>query len=184
MSKVLVVYHSGYGHTKVVAEHVAKGAEAQVVAISAEGEITDAEWAALDAADAIIFGTPTYMGNVSWQFKKFADATSKIWFTRGWQDKVFGGFTNSASPNGDKQVTLITLQTLASQHGGIWVSLGMPPSNTLEATADDPNNLGGSVGLLARSPANAGVDGVQKGDLITAEHYGKRVADIAARLKA
>ncbi|WP_346343763.1 flavodoxin family protein [Gluconobacter cerinus] len=130
MSKVLVVYHSGYGHTKVVAEHVAQGAQAQLVAISADGEITEAEWAALDDADAIIFGTPTYMGNVSWQFKKFADATSKIWFTRGWQDKVFGGFTNSASPNGDKQVTLITLQTLASQHGGIWVSLGIPPSNT------------------------------------------------------
>ncbi|OAG74729.1 flavodoxin [Gluconobacter japonicus] len=184
MSKVLVVYHSGYGHTKVVAEHVAKGAQAELVAISAEGDITDADWTALDAADAIIFGTPTYMGNVSWQFKKFADATSKIWFTRGWQDKVFGGFTNSASPSGDKQVTLIALQTLASQHGGIWVSLGMLPSNTLEATADDPNNLGGSVGLLARSPANAGVDGVQKGDLTTAEHYGKRVADIAARLKA
>lgn len=184
MSKVLVVYHSGYGHTKVVAEHVAQGAQAQLVAISADGEITEAEWAALDDADAIIFGTPTYMGNVSWQFKKFADATSKIWFTRGWQDKVFGGFTNSASPNGDKQVTLITLQTLASQHGGIWVSLGISPSNTLEATGDDPNNLGGSVGLLARAPANAGVDGVQKGDLLTAERYGRRVADIAARLKA
>jgi multimeric flavodoxin WrbA len=45
--------------------------------------------------------------------------------SRGWQDKVFAGFTNSASLNGDKQVTLIQLQTLASQHGGIWVSLGL-----------------------------------------------------------
>ncbi|AOX80185.1 hypothetical protein KAB04_00730 [Acinetobacter baumannii] len=65
---------------------------------------------------------------VAWQFKKFADATSKVWFTRGWQDKVFAGFTNSASLNGDKQVTLIQLQTLASQHGGIWVSLGLLPA--------------------------------------------------------
>ena len=64
------------------------------------------------------------------------------------------------------------------------MSLGIPPSNTLEATGDDPNNLGGSVGLLARAPANAGIDGVQKGDLLTAERYGRRVADIAARLKA
>lgn len=183
MSRVVVVYHSGYGHTKTVAEKIAQGAEAQLIAIDANGDITEDDWTALSAADAIIMGAPTYMGNVSWQFKKFADATSKVWFVRGWQDKVFGGFTNSASPNGDKQVALITLQTLASQHGGIWVSLGVPPSNTKAATSDDPNNLGGSVGLLARSPADAAPDEVHKGDLVTAERYGKRVAEIAARLK-
>ncbi len=184
MSKSIVVYHSGYGHTKVVAEHVAKGAAAALVAISAEGEISEEEWQALDAADAIIFGSPTYMGNVSWQFKKFADATSKAWFTRKWQDKVFGGFTNSASPSGDKQVTLIALQTLASQHGGIWVSLGLPPANLKASTVAEVNNLGGSVGVLARSPSDASVDEVHSGDLQTALLYGERVASIAAKLKA
>ncbi|MFT9016079.1 MAG: flavodoxin family protein [Acetobacter sp.] len=182
MTKVAVIFHSGYGHTRVVAEHVARGAQAQLVAIDANGDITDADWQTLNDADAIIFGTPTYMGNVSWQFKKFADATSKIWFGGGWANKVFGGFTNSASPNGDKQVALITLQTLASQHGGIWVSLGLPPSNTKAATADDVNNLGGSVGLLTRAPADASVEEVHKGDLKTAELYGKRVAEVAAKL--
>jgi multimeric flavodoxin WrbA len=182
MARTVVVYHSGYGHTKVVAEHVARGAQGTLVAIDAEGNLTEDEWALVNEADAIIFGTPTYMGNVSWQFKKFADATSKAWFTRAWQDKVFGGFTNSASPNGDKQVAMITLQTLASQHGGIWVSLGVPPSNTKAATIADPNNLGGSVGLLTRAPADASVDEVHAGDLATAETYGARVAAIAARL--
>ena len=182
MSKIAVVYHSGYGHTKAVAEQVAKGAGAELIAISAEGEITDAEWSALDAADAIIFGTPTYMANVSWQFKKFADASSKVWFTRGWSDKVFGGFTNSASPSGDKQVTMIALQTLASQHGGIWVSLGLAPASTKAATHADVNNLGGSVGLMTRAPADAKPDEVHSGDLETAVLYGKRVADITARL--
>ncbi|HIQ19567.1 MAG TPA: flavodoxin family protein [Novosphingobium capsulatum] len=182
MARTVVVYHSGYGHTKVVAEHVARGAQGTLVAIDAEGNLTEDEWALVNEADAIIFGTPTYMGNVSWQFKKFADATSKAWFTRAWQDKVFGGFTNSASPNGDKQVAMITLQTLASQHGGIWVSLGVPPSNTKAATIADPNNLGGSVGLLTRAPADASVDEVHSGDLVTAETYGARVAAIAARL--
>ncbi|MDE2435700.1 MAG: flavodoxin family protein, partial [Sphingomonadales bacterium] len=95
MTNTVVIYHSGYGHTKVVAEHVAKGAGAELVAISAEGDITDQDWDRLDNADAIIFGAPTYMGSPSWQFKKFADATSKAWFTRKWADKVFGGFTNS-----------------------------------------------------------------------------------------
>ncbi|RVU05764.1 flavodoxin family protein [Novosphingobium umbonatum] len=183
MSQIYVVYHSGYGHTKAVAEQVAEGAAAQLIAINADGEITEAGWAALDAADAIIFGTPTYMGNVSWQFKKFADASSKQWFTRGWADKVFGGFTNSASPSGDKQVAMITLQTLASQHGGIWVSLNLAPSNTKAATGADINHLGGSVGLLTRAPADAGADEVLSGDLASAKLYGARIASITARLR-
>lgn len=183
MAKVVVVYHSGYGHTKKVAEQVASGANAELVAIDAEGNIPDAAWDTLNAADAIIFGTPTYMGNVSWQFKKFADATSKVWFVRGWADKVFGGFTNSASMNGDKAVSMIAMQTLASQHGGIWVSLGLPPSNSKAATRNDMNNLGGSVGLLVQSPSDASVEEIPQGDLDTAKSYGVRVASIAAKLK-
>ena len=183
MSQVSIVYFSGYGHTKVVAEKVAEGANAQLIAIDPEGHIPDAAWEQLAASDAIIFGTPTYMGTPSWQFKKFADATSKVWFTQGWKDKVFGGFTNSASFNGDKQVTLITLQTLASQHGGIWVSLGLLPSNSKSATRQDLNNLGGSVGLLVQSPSDASVDEIPQGDLDTAVSYGQRVAEIAAKLK-
>jgi multimeric flavodoxin WrbA len=126
------------------------------------------------------------MGNVSWQFKKFADATSKQWFTRAWSDKVFGGFTNSASPNGDKQVALITLQTLASQHGGIWVSLGLAPSNTKASTIEDINNLGGSVGLLTRAPADANPDEVHGGDLKSAALYGARGGNYrkACRIRA
>lgn len=182
MAKIVVVYHSGYGHTKVVAEHLAQGAGAELVAIDAEGNLAETGWTALDEADAIVFGAPTYMGNVSWQFKKFADVSSKRWFTQAWKDKVFGGFTNSASPNGDKQVTLITLQTLASQHGGIWVSLGLLPSGTKAATEADINNLGGSVGLLARSPSDASVEEVHTGDLKTAELYGQRIATITAKL--
>lgn len=123
------------------------------------------------------------MGSVPWQFKKFADASSKAWFTRAWQDKVFGGFTVSASLNGDKQVTLINLQTLASQHGGIWVSLGLMPSNTLNASRNDVNNLGGSVGLLVQAPSDAGAEAIPDGDIDTAKRYGARVTEVATRLK-
>ena len=115
MNKTVVVYHSGYGHTQRVAQHVAEGAGGEALAIDAEGNLPDGGWEKLAAADAIIFGTPTYMGGPSWQFKKFADASSKAWYPRAWQDKVFGGFTNSASPVGDKGATMIQLQTLASQ---------------------------------------------------------------------
>jgi NAD(P)H dehydrogenase (quinone) len=182
MSKIAIVFHSGYGHTQRVAQAVADGASAELIAIDADGNLPEGGWEALNAADAIIFGSPTYMGGASWQFKKFADASSKVWFTRGWQDKVFGGFTNSASLNGDKQVTLQYLNTLASQHGGLWVSLGLPPANTKAATRNDVNNLGGSVGLLVQSPSDASAAEVPQGDLDTAKLYGARVAAIAAKL--
>lgn len=183
MAKVLVVYHSGYGHTQRVAQTVAQGAQAELLAIDAEGNLPAGGWETLAAADAIIFGAPTYMGMVSWQFKKFADASSKAWFSQGWKDKVFGGFTNSASFNGDKQVSLVYLQTLASQHGGIWVSLGLLPSNSKAATRNDINNLGGSVGLLVQSPSDASVDEIPQGDLETAKAYGQRVAEVARKLR-
>ncbi|WDS34943.1 flavodoxin family protein [Pseudoxanthomonas sp.] len=182
MAQTAVVYFSGYGHTKRAAEVAAQSAGAALIEIDAEGNILESDWDTLDQADAILFGTPTYMGSAAWQFKKFADATSKKWFTRAWQDKVFGGFTNSASLNGDKQVTLIFLQTLASQHGGIWVSLGLPPANTKAATRQDTNNLGGSVGALVQSPSDAGADEMSTGDLETLKQYAARVAGIAVRL--
>jgi len=183
MSKIVIVFHSGYGHTKKVAEAVAAGSGAELLAIDAEGNLPEGGWDTLAAADAIVFGAPTYMGSPSWQFKKFADATSKAWFTRAWQDKVFGGFTNSASLNGDKQVSLIALQTLASQHGGIWVSLGLPPANSKAAARTDVNNLGGSVGLLVQSPSDASVEEIPSGDLATAKLYGERIAAVTAKLR-
>ncbi|WP_304166963.1 flavodoxin family protein [Lonsdalea britannica] len=182
MSKIAVVYFSGYGHTKLVAEVVAESAGATLIPIDNNGDIEEADWQTLANADGIIFGAPTYMGSVAWQFKKFADASSKVWAERGWQDKVFGGITNSASLNGDKQVTLIYLQTLAAQHGGIWVSLGLLPANIQASTRSDINNLGGSVGVLVQSPADAGADAIPTGDLETAKLYGARVADITRRL--
>src|SRR5215471_4830426 len=95
MTNIAIVYHSGYGHTQAVAEAVAAGARgvagAQVNLIPvAEAEAREAE---LDAADAIIFGSPTYMGGVSADFAKFKDWTSKKWMARAWQDKLAAGFT-------------------------------------------------------------------------------------------
>ena len=180
MAKVAVVFHSGYGHTQRMAQSVAQGAGAELVAIDAEGNVDEAGWAALNAADAIIMGSPTYMGSVSWQFKKFADASSKRWFTRAWQDKFFAGFSVSASLNGDKGTTLSYLTVLAAQHGGLWVSLGMAPANTSASTRNDVNNLGGSVGLLVQAPSDAGADKIPQGDVDTAVKFGERVANVAA----
>jgi multimeric flavodoxin WrbA len=183
MAKVAVVYHSGYGHTQRVAEAVAEGAVADLVAVDAEGNVSEAGWAALDGADAIIMGSPTYMGTVSWQFKKFADASSKAWFSQAWKDKVFGGFTNSASMNGDKLSTLHYLFTLAMQHGGVWVGTGMLPSNKKSAQRNDVNYLGSFSGAMVQSPSDAATSEMIAGDLETARLYGQRVAEVTQRLR-
>ena len=183
MAKVVVVFHSGYGHTTKQAEAVAQGARGDLVAINAEGNISDADWALLDSADAIVFGSPTYMGTVSWQFKKFADASSKAWFVQKWKDKVFGGFTNSATMNGDKHSTLHYFMTLAMQHSGIWVGTGLMPSNAKAAKRDDVNYVGSFAGAMMQTPSDAGVDEVNSGDLETARLYGERLAQIATQFK-
>ncbi|MEW6165696.1 MAG: flavodoxin family protein [Pseudomonadota bacterium] len=180
MSKIAVVFHSGYGHTLRMAQAVAAGAGAQLVPIDAEGNLPADGWDSLAAADAIIMGTPTYMGSVSWQFKKFADASSKPWFSQAWKDKLFAGFTNSASMNGDKLSTLHYLFTLAMQHGGLWVGSGMMPANTKAARRDDINYLGSFGGAMAQSPSDSSTDEMSLGDLETAKLFGQRVAAAAA----
>ncbi|AUT60762.1 flavodoxin family protein [Paraburkholderia terrae] len=187
MSKIIIVYHSGYGHTKKLAEAVLAGtldggADARMIAV---GELDDAAWAELDTADAIIFGAPTYMGGPSADFKKFADASSKPWFTQKWKDKVAAGFTNSGSMNGDKFSTIQYFITLAMQHGMIWAGMGMMPANTKAATRNDLNFIGGFAGLLSQSPADATPDEAPPpGDLDTAKVFGARIAAVTARWKA
>lgn len=189
MTHVAIVYFSGYGHTARQAEAVREGAagvdgsRATLHAISAEGELSDADWEALGAADAIVYGSPTYMGAPAWQFKKFADASSKAWFTQAWKDKLAAGFTNSASLNGDKHATIQALWTLAQQHGQLWVGTGLHPANQLSSGPDDVNWTGGFAGALAISPADASPEQApRRGDLETARLLGERVARFAARL--
>jgi multimeric flavodoxin WrbA len=181
MSKIVIVYHSGYGHTKKVAEAVAEGSGGTLLAIDAEGNLSEGSWEQLAAATTIVFGSPTYMGSVSWQFKKFADASSKPWFSQAWKDKLAAGFTNSASMNGDKLSTLHYLFTLSQQHGMLWVGTGMMPSNSRAATRDDINYVASSSGLMTATPSDASVDQMVPGDIATAKKFGERIAAATAR---
>jgi len=177
MSKTVVVYHSGYGHTQRVAQFVAEGAKAQIIAIDAEGNISEADWTAINAADAIIFGSPTYMGMASWQFKKFADASSKQWMSGAWKDKVAGGFTISGSPSGDKLSTIQYFITLSMQLGMVWV--GQPAMNDGKI-----NRIGSNSGVMAQVGPTSPAADIPQGDLDTAKTYGERVAQVAAKLHA
>jgi multimeric flavodoxin WrbA len=181
-ANIVIVYHSGYGHTQKVAEAVAEGSGGKLLAIDADGNLPEGGWDQLGAAKTIIFGSPTYMGNVSWQFKKFADQSAKVWFTQGWKDKLGAAFTNSASVAGDKQTTLYTMFTLAQQHGMLWAGTGLMPSNAKSAQRDDINYLSSFAGLATASPSDASVDEIPLGDLATAKAFGQRIAAAAARL--
>ena len=182
MAHIAVVYHSGYGHTQRLAQAVAEGAGAELIAIDADGNLPEGGWETLAGARAIILGAPTYMAGPSWQFKKFADASSKPWFSEAWKDKLFAGFTNSASITGDKQVTLDYLFHLAMQHGGIWVGNGMMPANAKASGRNDVNWMGSFSGAMAQSPSDASAAEMAPGDLETGRRLGQRVAAIAARL--
>jgi len=182
MSKIVIVFHSGYGHTAKVAQAVAEGSGGTLLAIDAEGNLPAGGWEQLAAAKVIVFGSPTYMGSVSWQFKKFADASSKPWFTQAWKDKIAAGFTNSATMNGDKLSTLHYLFTLSQQHGMLWLGTGMMPANSKAATRDDLNYVGSSAGLMTTTPSDASVDEMVAGDLATARAFGQRIAQSVSRI--
>jgi NAD(P)H dehydrogenase (quinone) len=190
MANVAIVYHSGYGHTKKQAEAVlagagaVAGASAELIALDADGNLPDGSWEKLAAADAIAFGAPTYMGGPSWQFKKFADASSKPWFGQQWKDKLAGGFTNSASLNGDKLSTLHYFFTLAMQHGMLWIGTGLMPANSSKAQRNDLNRMGSFAGPMAQSDSDVGADvAPPSGDLDTARSFGSRLAEAALAWK-
>ena len=188
MSKIAVIYHSTYGHTKLQAEAVFRGVQG-VPAVTAKlytAQEATAGMDELDACDAIIFGCPTYMGSLSAGMKAFIEAAAKKWFTLAWKDKIAGAFTNSANFSGDKVNTLLDLVVNAMQHGMIYVSLGMMPSankpeylNQISGPGPDAHNRAGSyIGPISASFQVKPPEAPCKGDLETAELYGRRVAEI------
>jgi multimeric flavodoxin WrbA len=176
---VAIAYHSGFGHTATLAEAVAAGASdagAQVTLISVDN-MTDEHWDVLDGADAIIFGSATYMGNVSAAFQAFAEQTGARCFNGTWSDKVAAGFTNSGGKSGDKLNTLMSLAVFAAQHHMHWVSLGLRAGwNTSVSTEDDLNRLGFFLGAGAQTNVDANPDQVHPSDVRTCRHLGQRVA--------
>jgi NAD(P)H dehydrogenase (quinone) len=185
MTTVVIAYHSGYGHTKRMADFIQTGASQvlnTVVMMIPVDKIDDKGWAALNAADAIIFGAPTYMGGASGPFKVFADASSKAWFSGAWSNKIAGGFTCSLSMSGDKLSTLQYFVTLAMQQNMIWVGTGLPSSQKPGAP-DTVNRLGSSIGVMAQADNVPPDQSPPSGDLETARLYGVRIAEYAKKLR-
>lgn len=195
MTTISIVYHSSNGHTAALAKAIARGAQTlegtnvHIVEI-AQRDIKDGRWsnpdiaALLDSSDAIVLGSPTYMGMVSATMKTFLEWAFNPWRAQAWKDKVAAGFTNSASQSGDKLNTLIDLAVFAAQMGMIWVGVGDAPGNNWSGgSRDDINRLGTWLGAMSQSNGDrpAGEE-PPASDRVTGERLGRRVALIARRL--
>lgn len=183
MISVVIAYHSGFGHTKKVAEHVAKGAgEVEgVKALLIDVTEVEGQWEKLDQAHGIIFGAPTYMGGVSAPFKQFIDGAGNRWLTRAWKNKIAAGFTNSGSLSGDNLGALIQMMVAAMQHSMIWVGMDiMPPSykGTDCPKPTDLNRMGSFTGLTTQSNNDSPDVCPPQGDLESARLFGRRVAEV------
>src|SRR5690606_21206551 len=144
MPKILVLYHSTYGHIEKMAEAVAEGArqvEGAVVDIKRVPELVPEDLAKasgykLDQAapiakvedladyDAIILGAGTRYGTAASQMRNFLDQTGGLWAKGAFNGKVGAAFTSTATQHGGQEVTLIgMIQTLL--HFGMTV-VGLP----------------------------------------------------------
>jgi len=174
-----IVYHSPYGHTAKVADFIAQGAKNSGVEVHLM-DIEHLDWEALDAANAIVFGCPTYMGNLTSGLKLFMEQSSKRWLARTWQGKLAAGFTNGGGLSGDKLAVLQQINLFAMQHGMLWTGLPLMPTGR---AAGDLNRMSSFLGLMTQSD-NAPVEQTPpEGDLQTALWFGEHIATLLGRMK-
>jgi NAD(P)H dehydrogenase (quinone) len=180
-----IAYHSGYGHTATLADAVAAGAAeagADVTVIPVD-QMSETDWDILDRSDGIVFGSATYMGNVSAAFQTFAEQTGRRCIEGTWRDKVAAGFTNSGGKSGDKLNTLVSLSVFAAQHHMHWVNLGLGPGwNSSAGSEHDLNRLAFFLGAGAQTDVDANSDQVHPADVRTCRHLGWRVAHVTRQL--
>lgn len=180
---VAVVFDSDAGHTRAVAEAVVRGAMSvagTTATLIDVGRLEAREWATLQTAHAVIFGSPTRMGGPSARFVAFAEATARLWPDQVWRDKLSAGFATSAAMAGGKLAVLRYMTDLASQHGMLWVNLDLKAGwNSTAGSQHDLNRLGYRLGLGVQCNLDVGPAGIINSDLATAEHLGGRVASLA-----
>lgn len=185
--QISIVYHSGYGHTQQVAHLLAHSMRHYSNEVSVELLNVTEAMAHPDnllKSDTIVFGSPTYFGNVSADFKKFMESTGRFWFQQLWKDKLAAGFTNSSTSNGDKLATLNALSLFAAQHGMVWISQGVLPRFICDQQTDGQNRLASYLGLMTQSDNNLQeVNPMHSGDVLTTELFARRIVDLTLSFK-
>jgi NAD(P)H dehydrogenase (quinone) len=198
MAKVLVLYHSTYGHLETMARAVAEGAasvEGVTVDIKRVAETVPEELAIashykmdqdapivtvddLKDYDAIIVGAGTRFGTVASQMRAFWDQTGGLWFTGALIGKVGGAFTSTASQHGGQETTLIGFHHTLMHHG--MVVVGLPYSYQEQMTLEAVH--GGSPYGATTITGGDGSRQPSEIDLGGARHQGKHIAEIAKKL--
>lgn len=185
MKKLAIIYHSGYGHTAYFAERVKEGASA-VSGVSVDlltVEEATKKLEQLQDYDGFIFGSPTYIGNVSGPFKTFMDTTGGLWLKQILKGRLASGFTVSGSPSGDKLNTLMTMSVFAAQHGMLWVGNAVMPEVYAGVKPEEAaNRLGSFLGAMAQASQEAPEKAFLSGDLKTGRLFGDHVAKTLLRI--
>lgn len=198
MSKILVLYHSTYGHVEAMAEAVAEGArsvEGAVVDIKRVPELVPGELARksgykMDQAapvavvddlanyDAIIVGAGTRYGTAASQMRNFLDQTGGVWARGGLVGKVGSAFTSTATQHGGQETTLIGLiQTLL--HHGMLIA-GLPYAWAGQSRIDEIT--GGSPYGATTITGGDGSRMPSENELEGARWQGRYVAETARKL--
>lgn len=204
-TNVLVIYYSAYGHIFTMANSVVEGASGvadtevrlrrvpelqeaekflskQPPYVDAQKRQADVPVATLDDlvwADGIAWGIPTRYGNMPAQVKQFIDTTGGLWAKGALEDRATGIFTSTGTIHGGQESTILTSLVPLLHLGMIFV--GAPYGQNPQILVTD--GIGGSpygAGTLAggdgsRQPVDA--------ELLTARNQGRRIAEVAARLK-
>ena len=202
-ARVAVYFYSTFGHmykmAKAAAEGVKEaGVEAQLLRIAETlpAEVLKAMhadeaqkvFAAEKPAkfeefgdyDGYVFALPTRHGVVPAQFKAFLDASGQVWMKGGLVDKPVGIMTSSNMQHGGQEATILGLIPFILHHGGLYV--GLPLASGVLGKIDEVsgNSFYGASTI-------AGPDGSRQpsaNELAGAKFQGKRVAELAAKLKA
>jgi NAD(P)H dehydrogenase (quinone) len=198
MTKILILYHSFYGHIETMAQAEAEGARevaGTVVTIKRVPETmsADAVRAAggkLDQAapvaapdeladyDAIIFGTPTRFGNMSGQMRTFLDQTGGLWMKGALIGKLGSVFTSSATQHGGQESTILSFHTTLLHQGMLIV--GLPYSEQRQMGLDEIK--GGSPYGASTIAGGQGERQPSEQERAMARFQGRHVAQLAARL--
>lgn len=129
----------------------------------------DAEW-----ADGIVFGTPTRFGSMTAELKAYIDSLGGLWFKGALVGKAGSAFASTSTLHGGNEMTITALYAPMAHLGLILVPTGY--ADPLLFKAGTPY---GASSVSGNSGALPGED-----DLAVARFQGKRVARIAAALKA
>jgi NAD(P)H dehydrogenase (quinone) len=196
--KVSIIYYSSTGNITAMAEAAADAADkagaltrirrapelAPQEAIESNDQwvrnvadtehIPEATPADVVEADVVLFGTPTRYGNVAAQLKQFLDTLGPQWQAGELADKVYAGFTSTATEHGGQETTLLALYNTVYHFGGILV----PPGYTDPSKFVDGNPYGVSH---VSGQGDRPIGDVEKTAL---EHMTTRCVRVAELLKA